>query len=61
MYRVLGDFYPDGATPQLIAKTMIVPGTPPHRSNSARDYSTKRRANMQVEMSGPIRRSLSPA
>ncbi len=23
MYRVLGDFYPDGATPQLIAKTVI--------------------------------------
>src|SRR5437667_5971765 len=29
MYRVLGDFYPDGATPQLIAKTMFVAGTPP--------------------------------
>ena len=29
MYRVLGDFYPDGATPQLIAKTVLVPGTPP--------------------------------
>ena len=29
MYRVLGDFYPSGATPQLIAKTMYVPGVPP--------------------------------
>src|SRR5438445_8571192 len=28
MYRVLGDFYPDGATPQLVAKTIIVPGAP---------------------------------
>ena len=26
MYRVLGDFYPDGATPQLIAKTVFVAG-----------------------------------
>ena len=29
MYRILGDFYPDAATPQLIAKTLLVPGTPP--------------------------------
>ncbi len=28
MYRVLSDFYPKGGTPQLIAKTLIVPGTP---------------------------------
>lgn len=28
MYRILGDFYPTGGTPQLIAKTVIVPGTP---------------------------------
>jgi hypothetical protein len=27
MYRVAGDFYPSGATPQLIATTVIVPGT----------------------------------
>ena len=43
MYRVLGDFYPDGATPQLIAKTMIVPGTPPAPVHLSRDYSTERR------------------
>jgi hypothetical protein len=28
MYRVLSDFYPKGGTPQLIAKTLIVPGSP---------------------------------
>lgn len=28
MYRVAGDFYPSGGTPQLIAKTVIVPGAP---------------------------------
>jgi hypothetical protein len=49
MYRVLGDFYPDGATPQLIAKTMIVPGTPPAPVHLSRDYSPKDAANLQVE------------
>lgn len=50
MYRVLGDFYPDGATPQLIAKTVIVPGAPPPPPVIPRDYSTKQAANLQVEM-----------
>ena len=27
MYRVLGDFYPTGGVPQLIAKTIFVPGS----------------------------------
>ena len=48
MYRVLGDFFPDGATPQLIAKTMIVPGTPPAPIHLFRDYAAKDTANMQV-------------
>jgi hypothetical protein len=26
MFRILGDFYPSGGTPQLITKTIIVPG-----------------------------------
>src|ERR1700689_1924055 len=50
MYRVLGDFYPDGATPQLIAKTVLVQGTPPARVSIPRDYSAKQAENMQVEM-----------
>src|SRR5271170_3085732 len=41
MYRVLGDFYPDGATPQLIAKTVLVQGTPPPPVAIPRDYSIK--------------------
>jgi len=28
MYRIVGDFYPSGATPQLVANTVIVPGAP---------------------------------
>jgi len=49
MYRVLGDFYPDGATPQLIAKTMFVAGTPPAAVHLSRDYSPKDANNLQVE------------
>jgi hypothetical protein len=50
MYRVLGDFYPDGATPQLITKTVFVAGTPPAPAVLPRDYSTKQTENLRVEM-----------
>ena len=50
MYRILGDFYPDGATPQLIAKTVLVPGTPPAPLNLGRDYTPKKDANLEVEL-----------
>jgi len=50
MYRLLGDFYPDGATPQLIAKTVFVPGTPPAPVTLSRDYSPKEVENMKVEL-----------
>src|ERR1700686_5367773 len=50
MYRVLGDFYPDGATPQLIAKTLFVPGPAPKPVTLSRDYSTKDSENMAVEL-----------
>lgn len=51
MYRVLGDFYPDGATPQLIAKTVFVPGPAPAPVSLTKDYSTKDTENMKVEFS----------
>jgi Heavy metal binding domain len=51
MYRVLGDFYPDGATPQLITKTVLVPGAAASLPKITRDYSTKDTENMQVEFS----------
>jgi hypothetical protein len=50
MYRILGDFYPDGSTPQLIAKTMIVPGQPPAPVKIEKDYSAKQGENMEVEL-----------
>lgn len=50
LYRVLGDFYPDGATPQLIAKTLIVPGEPAmERPQLKPDYSPKDAENLRVE------------
>jgi len=52
MYRVLGDFYPDGATPQLIAKTIFVPGGsgPIKTPVLPRDYSPKDGGNMNVSL-----------
>jgi hypothetical protein len=50
MYRILGDFYPDGATPQLIAKSIIVPGPAPKPVSFTRDYSPKDTENMTVEL-----------
>ena len=50
MFRVLGDFYPDGATPQLIPKTVMVPGKAPTPPALVRDYSTKTTENLEVEL-----------
>lgn len=50
LYRLLGDFYPDGATPQLIAKTIIVPGVSQSSPSLNRDYSTRDAGNMQVSL-----------
>jgi hypothetical protein len=50
MYRILGDFYPDGATPQLIAKSVIVPGPAPKPAPLVRDYSPKDGENMKIEL-----------
>jgi hypothetical protein len=55
MYRVLADFYPTGGTPQLIEKTLFVPGpdrTIPSLAAPALtlDLSPKRSANLEVEL-----------
>jgi hypothetical protein len=50
MYRVIGDFYPDGATPQLLPRTVFVPGKPPEPARLTRDYAPKDTENMQVEL-----------
>jgi len=51
MFRVLGDFYPVGATPQLTTETVFVRGVPPAPVQLGRDYSPKTGANMQVSLS----------
>jgi len=50
MYRILGDFFPEAATPQLIAKTVIVPGEPPAPVVLKKDYSIKDGENLKVEL-----------
>lgn len=50
MFRILGDFYPDGSTPQLIAKTVFVPGQAPAPVKLEKDYSTKDAENLRVEL-----------
>src|SRR5215510_11117104 len=50
MFRVLGDFYPDGATPQLLTETLFVPGAAAPPTTLSRDYSTKSDRNMQVAL-----------
>jgi len=50
LFRILADFYPEGATPQLIAKTVIVPGEPQPAPALTRDYATKEAENMQVSL-----------
>jgi hypothetical protein len=52
MYRILGDFYPDGATPQLVAKTVFVSGAVVDDKVPVlpRDYSPKDAGNMSVSL-----------
>lgn len=50
MYRVLGDFYPDAATPQLIAKTLIVPGAAPAPVKLSHDVSPREAENLRIEL-----------
>jgi hypothetical protein len=50
MFRVLGDFYPSGATPQLATQTILVPGTAPAPVTLARDYAVKSSENMRVSL-----------
>jgi hypothetical protein len=51
LYRVAGDFYPDGATPQLLSRTVIIPGAASGAiPRLSRDYSAKNTANMEVEL-----------
>lgn len=51
MYRILSDFYPDASAPQLIAKTLLVAGTPPAAPRFEDRYVPKQTNNLRVELS----------
>ena len=51
MYRILGDFYPEAATPQLLPKTVFVEGDEPPVVPLTRDYSQKQADNLSVDFS----------
>jgi hypothetical protein len=54
MYRVVGDFYPEASTAQLLPKTIYVAGPPPPITPLAQDFSAKAGENLKVEFSpGP--------
>ncbi|PWT85822.1 MAG: hypothetical protein C5B57_02220 [Blastocatellia bacterium] len=50
MYRVLGDFYPEAATPQLLVKTVFVAGEETAIEPLGRDLSPKQTENLTVSM-----------
>jgi hypothetical protein len=49
MYRLLCDFYPSGATPQLIAKSIMLPGRP-SRARLQPDLDPKSGRNIKVSL-----------
>jgi hypothetical protein len=51
MYRVLGDFYPEASTPQLVTKTLFVAGEESTPVPLVRDYSQKQAENLSVQLS----------
>jgi hypothetical protein len=51
MYRILSDFYPTGGTPQLIVKTLILPGASIAPGKELKpDLSPKSSSNLEVSL-----------
>ncbi len=50
MYRVLGDFYPEAAAPQLLAETLFVAGGDMPAARLSRDYTIKEAENLRVAL-----------
>lgn len=55
MYRLLCDFYPKGGTPQLLTRTVLIPGTKgmpqsPVPASLSPDLSEKKSLNIAVEL-----------
>jgi len=49
-YRLLCDFFPSGGTPQMIARTLIVPGSARSPASLAADLAPKQLRNLRVEL-----------
>ena len=49
-YRLLCDFYPEGGTPQLVPKTILVPGEHAPPRPPLPDLAPKRATNLEVEL-----------
>lgn len=49
MYRVLADFYPEAATPQLLEGTVFVSGSASATASIGQDYTPKASENITVE------------
>ena len=49
MYRVLGDFYPKGATPQLVPATILLPGDV-RSADLQQDLTPKQGPNLKVSL-----------
>ena len=49
MYRVLGDFYPEAAAPQLVSDSIFVAGNDGPTPALSRDYTAKDTENMKIE------------
>jgi hypothetical protein len=50
LYRVMADFFPEGGTPQLIARTVIVPGGSLEPAKLRADLSPKQAENLKAEL-----------
>jgi Heavy metal binding domain len=51
MYRILSDFYPTGGTPQLIVKTLLLPGAPITPGTELKsDLSPQNATNLRVSL-----------
>lgn len=56
-YRVLCDFYPENATPQMIAKTIVVPGAVspvPLRPDAGEQTATNMRVRLRTDPVNPL-------
>lgn len=50
LFRVLCDFYPSDGQPQMVARTLLIPGTPPQLTPLATDGAPQWALNVEVRL-----------